>query len=76
MLIYHFSVYRGGIVSYQEKARELYEYHRESILDNVDKARLKLSELSTELEYINLSDEEYEKLDKIVIELMLILDEI
>lgn len=63
-------------MSYQEKARELYEYHRENIVNNVDKARVKLSELSTELEYINLSDEEYEKLDKIAIELMLILDEI
>lgn len=61
---------------HQDKARELYEYHRENIIGNVDKARIKLSELSTELEYVNLSDEEYEKLDKIVIGLMLILDEI
>lgn len=63
-------------MDYRDKAKELYEYHRESILNNVDKARIKLSDLSTELEYMNLSDEEYEKLDKIVIELMLLLDEI
>lgn len=63
-------------MSYRDKARELYEYHRENIIGNVDKARIKLGELSTELEYMNLSDEEYEKLDKMVVELILILDEI
>lgn len=63
-------------MNYQDKTRELYEYHKENILSNVDKARVKLGDLSVELEYMNLSDEEYEKLDKLVIELMLILDEI
>lgn len=63
-------------MNYQDRARSLYEYHREDIVNNVDKAKAKLNEIYAELEYMNLSDEEYEKLDKMVIELMLILDEI
>lgn len=63
-------------MDYQDKARGLYEYHREAIDNTLEKAKSKLQNLSHEIDNAKLSDEEYEKLDGLLLDLMIILDSI
>lgn len=63
-------------MSREDKVRMMYECHMDVVYSRVDKARSVIEKLSAEIDNVELSEDEWRKLDELVTKVMIAIDNI